>query len=113
MSALKENEIYLDSIQGKLDKLSATWQSLSNSLLDSDAVKTVISGADTLLGIIKTIVDKLGLMPGLVAAIATAWSKANNVGTFFEGNKNKQNLSGINNILSAFKSGIKNISSSF
>ena len=52
-------------------------------------------------------------MPGLVAAIATAWSKANNVGTFFEGNKNKQNLSGINNILSAFKSGIKNISSSF
>ena len=29
---------------------------------------------------IKTIVDNLGLMPGLVAAIATAWSKANNVG---------------------------------
>ena len=79
-SALAENEVYLQSIQGKLDKLSATWQSLSNSLLNSDTVKTVISGADTLLGIIKSIVDNLGLMPGLVAAIATAWSKANNVG---------------------------------
>lgn len=79
-SALRENEIYLNSIQGKLDKLSATWQSLSNSLLNSDTVKTVISGADTLLGIIKTIVDNLGLIPGLVAGIATAWAKANNVG---------------------------------
>ena len=79
-SALRENEVFLQSIQGKLDKLSATWQSLSNSLLNSDTVKTVISGADTLLGIIKSIVDNLGLMPGLVAAIVTAWSKANNAG---------------------------------
>ena len=79
-SALAENEVYLQSIQGRLDKLSATWQSLSNSLLNSDAVKTVISSADTLLGIIKTIVDNLGLIPGLVAGIATAWLKANNVG---------------------------------
>lgn len=79
-SALAENEVFLNSIQGKLDKLSATWQSLSNSLLNSDAVKTVISSADTLLGIIKTIVDNLGLMPGLIAAIATAWLKANNAG---------------------------------
>lgn len=79
-SALAENEVFLNSIQGKLDKLSATWQSLSNSLLNSDTVKTVISGADTLLGIIKSIVDNLGLMPGLVAAIVTAWSKANNAG---------------------------------
>lgn len=79
-SALAENEIYLNSIQGRLDKLSATWQSLSNSLLNSDTVKDLISGADTLLGIIKTIVDNLGLIPGLVAGIATAWAKANNAG---------------------------------
>lgn len=79
-SATRELDIYLQSIQGRLDKLSATWQSLSNSLLNSDTVKNLISSADTLLGIIKTIVDNLGLIPGLVAAIATAWSKANNVG---------------------------------
>ena len=110
-SALRENEIYLNSIQGKLDKLSATWQSLSNSLLNSDTVKDLISGADTLLGIIKTIVDNLGLMPGLVAAIATAWSKANNVGTFFESGqknsqafiKNKQSLWGFKDIWTSFK----------
>lgn len=79
-SALKENQIYLESMQGRLDKLTATWQSLSNNILDDSDVKTAISSADKLLGIVNTLVDKLGVMPGLIAAIGTAWAKSNAVG---------------------------------
>lgn len=79
-SALKENEVYLESIQGRLDKLTATWQTLSNNILDDSVVKTAVSAADTLLGIVNTLVDKLGLIPGLLAAGATAWAKTNQVG---------------------------------
>lgn len=79
-SALKENEVYLESIQGRLDKLTATWQTLSNNILDDSVLKTAVSAADTLLGIVNTLVDKLGLIPGLLAAGATAWAKTNQVG---------------------------------
>lgn len=79
-SALSENEKFLESIQGRLDKLTASWQSLSNNLLDSDLVKDAISSATTLLDIVNTLVDKLGLVPGILAAGATAWAKSNNIG---------------------------------
>ncbi|MGF6375123.1 hypothetical protein M2140_000157 [Clostridiales Family XIII bacterium PM5-7] len=80
MSALRENEIYLDSIQGKTDKLTATWQVLSNNLLSSDAVKVVIDGFNLALTTVNALVDALGLLPGLIAAIGTSWAKANKVG---------------------------------
>lgn len=41
-SALAENEKYLDSINGKLDQLKASWEQLSASVLDSEVVKGAI-----------------------------------------------------------------------
>lgn len=79
-SATRELDVYLKSIQGRIDKLTASWQSLSNNLLDSDLVKNAISSATTLLDIVNTLVDKLGLIPGILAAGATAWAKSNNIG---------------------------------
>lgn len=79
-SAFRENEIYLESIQGRLDKLAASWQSISNNLLDSDTVKSAVSGANAVLDIVNAIVENLGLMPGLIAAAGTAWAKSNNIG---------------------------------
>lgn len=79
-SAFRENEIYLESIQGRLDKLAASWQSLSNNLLDSDIVKSAVSGANAVLDIVNAIVEQLGLMPGLIAAAGTIWAQHNNVG---------------------------------
>lgn len=79
-SAFRENEIYLESIQGRLDKLAASWQSLSNNLLDSDTVKSAVSGANAVLDIVNAIVEKLGLMPGLLAAAGTVWAQHNHVG---------------------------------
>lgn len=79
-SAFRENEIYLESIQGRLDKLAASWQSLSNNLLDSDTVKSAVSGANAVLDIVNAIVENLGLMPGLIAAAGTVWAQHNHVG---------------------------------
>jgi len=79
-SAELEHQRYLDSIQGRLDKLTASWQSLSNTLLDDGLVKDFVSGATTALDVVNAIVEQLGLMPGLIAAAGTVWAQHNNVG---------------------------------
>lgn len=71
-SALRENEIYLASIQGRLDKINATWQSLSSHLLDDEVVKGVLVIANELLEIVDKIVERVGLMPALIGAVSTA-----------------------------------------
>lgn len=48
-SALQENEKYLDSINGKLDQLKASWEQISNSLLSNGVVKGVIDALRTVL----------------------------------------------------------------
>ena len=48
-SALQENEKYLDSINGKLDKLKASWEKISNSLLGNGVVKSLIDALRTVL----------------------------------------------------------------
>lgn len=79
-SAMRENEIYLDSIQGRLDKLTASTQAFSSTALDSDAVKTVVSGLTTALDLVTQIVDKVGLLPTILAGVATLWAKDQKVG---------------------------------
>src|SRR5574344_653944 len=41
-SATKENEKYLDSIQGKLEQLKSQWEEFSTNLVDSELIKFVI-----------------------------------------------------------------------
>ena len=41
-SATHENEVFLDSINGKLEKLQANWETFSNDFLDSQLVKTAL-----------------------------------------------------------------------
>ena len=48
-SALEENEKYLDSINGKLEQLKASWEQLSNSLLNNSVVKVLIDSLRTVL----------------------------------------------------------------
>ena len=57
-SALKENEKYLDSIQGRIDLLKNATQTLWHNLLDSDVVKFFV---DLLTKLVK-LVDEIGLL---------------------------------------------------
>ena len=73
-SATTENAKYLDSIQGRLDKLAATWQAFSSTVLNADAIKFSVTALNGLLTIINEIVDGLGVLPTLGIAIFTAFS---------------------------------------
>lgn len=57
-SALKENETYLDSIQGKIEKLKNATQTLWMNTLDSEQVKGLVGLVTTLI----ELVDKIGLV---------------------------------------------------
>lgn len=48
-TAIKENEVYLDSIEGRLSTLKATAQGFSGDLIPSDWIKSVISLGNALL----------------------------------------------------------------
>lgn len=65
-SALKENEKYLDSIQGRLDVLKATGQSIASNLLNSTSMKMALSTLQGIANVIDGIVKSLGGIPSIV-----------------------------------------------
>lgn len=70
-SADAENAKYLDSIQGKLAQFQAQFQSASTSVLDSGFVKGTIDAGSGILGFFNTLIDKLGVLPGLIAPVGS------------------------------------------
>lgn len=66
-SALRENEKYLDSIQGKIDQFNNAVQTMWANTLDSKLVKDIVEFGTW---IIKT-VDKIGLLNTALAGLAT------------------------------------------
>ena len=83
-SALKENEKYLDSINGKIAEFKATFEELSMTLIDSEFVKHVIewgTGLLNVLNVLAKIIDKVGgLNTVLVVTVGIlATVKANSI----------------------------------
>lgn len=74
-SATTENEKYLDSIEGKISQLKATWETFSNTVLSSSAIKSLIGGFTNILNILDKITDLTdGKLTGGLATIATTIS---------------------------------------
>ena len=61
-SAAKENAKYIDSIQGRLDKLTTVWQSFANTFMSSDLLKGAISGLTKFVEILESLIDNFGLL---------------------------------------------------
>lgn len=76
-SALRENEKYLDSIEGKIQKLNVSAETFSSTMLESDTFKGVIDGATSFLDILTRIVDIFGSLPTTIAAITGIASAVN------------------------------------
>ena len=75
-SALKENERYLDSIQGKIDQFNNAMQAMWSNTLDSDVVKFFVELGTQVIKLI----DKIGLLPSALAGVFvyfTAFKKQN------------------------------------
>ena len=64
-SALRENEKYLDSIQGRIDLFNNALQTMWNNALDIDIVKGIVNLGTELI----KIVDTLGLIPSALIVI--------------------------------------------
>ena len=73
-SALKENEKYLNSIQGKLDQLTNALQTMWKNALDDDVVKFFVELVTNLVKIL----DTLGPIKTLIAGIAVYLNKKYN-----------------------------------
>ena len=78
-SAMREYSLYLESIEGKLQGLKTSFESLSNTVINSDLIKSLIDSGTTFLNILEKIIDKFGTLPTLLGSIATA-SAFKNVG---------------------------------
>lgn len=98
-SADKENEKFLDSIQGKIEQFKGRFQELSAMLIDSDLVKGLVDGASTLLDILMQGIGKLGTIPGLLAPISAILASIGNVGIF----RTKQNADGTTQMINIFQ----------
>lgn len=69
--SLKKYEAYQNSIQGKTEKLKATFQELSTTIVNSDLFKGLIDGGTNVINIITQIIDKVGILTPLIAGFAT------------------------------------------
>lgn len=76
-SALRENEKYLDSIQGKIDQFNNAVQTMWSDTLDSDVVKDFVALGTELVKII----DDVGLLKlaiaGLITYVSQKWGGLN------------------------------------
>ena len=64
-SALKENERYLDSIQGRIDQFNNSLQAMWSDTLDSDMVKGIVAFGTEIIKVI----DNIGLLGSALIAI--------------------------------------------
>lgn len=75
-TAAEANEIYMDSISGKVGQFKAQWDVFSYTTLDSNLVKPFIGGATELLSVLTSVINALKqLGPVLPAAGLLAFGK--------------------------------------
>ena len=73
-SAMREQEEYAKSIQYSLDTLKAAYQDFSQTVINSDFVKNLLSTAQSFLEVLTKIIDKFGVLPTLLTSIAAVGS---------------------------------------
>lgn len=68
-SAMKEQETYLSSLEAKTAQFDASFQSLSNTILDSDLLKWFVDFGTGTVSVLDEIIDKFGVLPTLMTTI--------------------------------------------
>ena len=117
-SAMQENERYLDSIQGKIDKFTNALQTFWMDAISSDFVKGVVDIGTTLLNILDEIIKKIGLLGTAIAGLGIkqvfkSFKEANNLKKFsdiFSFGKDKFfNISVVKEFFDTFKNGYNEV----
>lgn len=73
-SAMKEQEKYANSLQGRLNSLTSSLQTISNSALDSGFLKGLVSGVTEAINILNKLIDTFGLIPTVATVAGAAMS---------------------------------------
>lgn len=71
-SAAKEQEAYMDSLEGKINALKESLTGISMKVIDSNFMKGLIEGVTTGINAVGGFVDIFGAIPTTVAAVSTA-----------------------------------------
>lgn len=90
-SAMKEHAKWSESIEARLNKLKATWQSFAQTFMDSKTLKVGIDLLSGLVNILEKLIDTLGVLGTVGAGIVTK----NLIGTLIGSFKNKKGDSSI------------------
>lgn len=69
-SAMQEHAKWSESLEARLLKLKATWQSLSQSFMSSDFLKGGLDAITGLVGVLDELINKIGTIPTITAAFA-------------------------------------------
>lgn len=94
-SAEEEFAKWTDSIEAKLQRLEAAWQSLSQSFISSDLVKWVIDSGTSILGLLDSITQKGGALTALLPTLAGVLGMKNS-GFVIQGNNSTGGIRGSN-----------------
>ena len=94
-SAEKENAIFMDSIQGKVNEFESSWQRLSNTAVDNDLIKGIVSLGTVGVNSLETLISKFG-------ALSTVAGGAGIVSLVKSIASNKKDLKSISVILDSF-----------
>lgn len=70
-SAMRENEVYLESIQGSINRFIAAFQNMSNTVLDSGFVKAIVDVGTAIINLTDSVVGFTGAAPAFATAIAS------------------------------------------
>ena len=74
-SALAEHEKWMDSIQAKQQQFEAQYQAFANAFVNSELIKGVYDTGTGMLGWLTKLVETLGALPTLFAAITPFFNK--------------------------------------
>lgn len=74
-SAMRENEAIVDSIDGRIKKLSASMEDFWQKFINTNLVKDTVSSLSGVLNLLTKIIDKVGLLPTLLTPISAIIGK--------------------------------------
>ena len=77
-SAEKEQEAYMDSLEGKINALKESLTGISMQMVNSDFLKGFVGGLTTGVNAIGGFIDTFGAMPTMVTTVVTAMTLFNN-----------------------------------
>lgn len=72
-SAVAENEKYLESIQGRISKFKAAYESLSDTIMDGNLVKFVVDGGTKIVEVLDKILQIADVLPAALTGTVLAF----------------------------------------